>query len=203
MTKKNKNRILLASTSPYRKELLQKLGLHFSAQSPEVDEDILKDQLVLQKIKGAHFSEKLALAKAMSLRSKSTWVIGGDQIVWFQNQIIGKSKNARTAFQQLKKMNGKKHQLITSVAVVSDQKIYQINHVTNLWMKKLTDKEIKNYLKCDQPFDCAGSYKIEKSGIALFEKIETDDFSAIQGLPLIWLSQILRKEGYELFKSSL
>ena len=194
-----KKKVILASTSPYRKELIDKLGISFSALKPDIDEDILKEQLLRQKITGSQFSEKLALAKANSLKNPRSLIIGGDQIVWFKKQILGKPHTATQAFKQLKAMTGQKHQLITSMAVVTPQKTYQINHITELWMKKLSDKEIKNYIKRDSPLDCAGSYKIEKSGLILFDKIKTDDFSAIQGVPLIWLSQILKKEGYDLF----
>ena len=138
--------------------------------------------------------------KALSIFSKETVVVAGDQLVLFNNEILGKPNTKENAIQQLQKMNNQTHQLITAVTVMTDLKVFQLNHVSELTFKKLSETEIKNYVDLDLPLDCAGSYKIEKSGICLFEKIITDDFSAIQGLPMIWLSTTLKGLGYELFK---
>ncbi len=144
--------------------------------------------------------EFLSRKKTESLFQNNLTVIGGDQLVSFKNEIRGKPHTKEKAVEQLSEMNGQAHQLITAVTVMTKTMTYHINHITELTMKKLSTSEITNYVERDLPLDCAGSYKIEKSGICLFDKIETDDFSAIQGLPLIWLSRILKGCGYELFQ---
>lgn len=194
-------KLILGSTSIYRKELLTKLGIPFEAIKPSCDEENLKKQLLSVNKTPTQIAEALSVAKANSLHVKfpNDVIIGGDQMVDFDGQIIGKSKNFEKAKEQLSAMSGRTHQLITSVALIYDDKKHILNHVSKMKMKKLTVHEIENYLHKDVPFDCSGSYKIEQSGIALFEKIECDDFSAIQGLPLMWISQKLKEIGYELF----
>lgn len=192
-------KLILASTSKYRAELLQKLGIPFTAQKPTFDEDQAKQQLLSENKSPVVIAEKLSQGKTKSLAKSDSIVIGGDQLVDFENKILGKSGNFEKAFSQLKSMSGKSHDLITAVTIVADQKMFHLNHVTRLKMKSLTDSEITNYLKKDQPYDCAGSYKIEKSGLILFDEIVCDDFSAIQGLPMIWISKTLKELGYEFF----
>lgn len=169
---------------------------------PSFDEDRAKEEALRSQNNPTQIAEILSKGKANSAHSvdPAALIIAGDQLVHFQGEIIGKSKNFETAFQQLKKMNDKTHELITAVTLINDQDIRHINHITQLKMKRLEDDEIKNYVDLDRPFDCAGSYKIEEHGIALFERIECSDFTAIQGLPMIWLSNQLKELGYELFK---
>lgn len=194
-------KLILGSTSVYRKELLQKLGIPFETRKPSCDEDTLKKQLSSQNKSPIEIAESLALAKALSLHQENTHdvIIGADQLIDFDGRIIGKAKTLEKALEQLTAMSGHTHHLITSIAILHGEKKWKLNHISKMKFKKLTTREIENYLKKDLPLDCAGSYKIELSGIALFEKIETDDFSAIQGLPLMWISQKLKEIGYELF----
>ncbi len=194
------NEILLASASIYRAELLSKLGLPFKSVKPSVNEDELKKEALLNHKSPLELAEFLSRKKTESLFKNNLTVIGGDQLVSFKNEIRGKPHTKEKAVEQLSEMNGQIHQLITAVTVMTKTKTYHINHITELTMKNLSPTEIINYVERDLPLDCAGSYKIEKSGICLFDKIETDDFSAIQGLPLIWLSRILKGCGYELFQ---
>lgn len=178
-----------------------KLGISFEAVKPTCDEDSLKASLLAAKKSPIDVAENLALAKASSLKRdfKDAVIIGGDQLVDFNGQIIGKSKTKEKAKEQLLAMTGHTHQLITAIAIVHEDQQWTLNHISKMKMKKLTPLEIENYIHKDLPLDCAGSYKIEQSGICLFEKIETDDFSAIQGLPMMWISQKLKEIGYELF----
>ncbi len=196
--------IILASTSIYRKQLLQKLGLNFTCEKPEFDEDAAKIRALEELKNPTEMAETLSRGKAAAVLQHKVGehvvVIAGDQLIDFNGEIIGKSKDVDTAFQQLKKMNNQTHELITAVTVSTSTETRHLNHVTHLTMKNLNDHEILNYLKLDQPFDCAGSYKIEESGIALFSKIDCSDFTAIQGLPLLWVSHQLKELGYELFK---
>lgn len=194
-------KLILGSTSVYRKELMLKLGIPFETVKPSCDEDTLKKTLLAEGKSPLQVAESLAFAKAASLNNefKSAVVIGGDQLVDFDGHIIGKSKTFEKAKEQLQAMAGRTHNLITSIAILHEDKKHTLNHISKMKMKKLTSTEIENYLRLDLPFDCAGSYKIERSGICLFEKIETDDFSAIQGMPMMWVSQKLKELGYELF----
>lgn len=194
-------KLILGSTSVYRKELMLKLGIPFETIKPSCDEDALKKGLLSQNKSPLEVAESLAFAKAASLNKefKSAVVIGGDQLVDFDGNIIGKGKTIEKAKEQLLAMSGRTHQLITSIAILHEDQKWTLNHISKMKMKKLSPKEIENYLRLDLPLDCAGSYKIERSGICLFEKIETDDFSAIQGLPMMWISQKLKELGYELF----
>lgn len=194
-------KLILGSTSVYRKELMLKLGIPFDTMKPSCDEDTLKKGLLAQNKSPLEVAEGLALAKAASLNKefKHAVVIGGDQLVDFDGHIIGKSKTIEKAKEQLQSMSGRTHNLITSIAILHEEQKWTLNHISKMKMKKLTPQEIENYIRIDLPLDCAGSYKIERSGICLFEKIETDDFSAIQGLPMMWISQKLKEIGYELF----
>lgn len=200
------NDLILASTSVYRAQLIEKLGIPFQSIKPNFDEDSAKSKALSQRLKPIEIAEILSKGKAASLKEKltsKTTIIAGDQLVHFQGEIIGKSKSYEVAFAQLAKMRGQSHELITAVTLLSQYEVRHINHVTVLKMKNLSDLEIKNYLHRDQPYDCAGSYKIEVSGINLFSEIQCSDFSAIQGIPLIWLSNQLKEIGYELFKNTV
>lgn len=198
--------LILGSTSIYRAQLLQKLGIPFQAVKPLFDEDAAKTQALKEKLTPIAVAEKLSCGKAESLRpllkTETDVIIAGDQLVHFEQKIIGKSKNHEKAFEQLSQMQGKTHELITAVTLLSSKKTLHLNHITRLTMKKLSPTEITAYLHMDEPYDCAGSYKIENAGVALFSEIECNDFSAIQGLPLIWLSTQLKELGYELFKKT-
>lgn len=194
--------LVLASTSVYRAELLGRLGIPFRAVRPPFEEEIIKNKLLAARTSPVEIAEQLSRGKANSIaRAANETVIAGDQLVQFNDRILGKSENFTQACKQLREMQGTSHDLVTAVTVVTPRQTFHLNHVTTLLMRPLSDQEIENYLKIDTPFDCAGSYKIEKSGIALFAAIKTDDFTAIQGLPLIWLSKTLKEIGYELFKS--
>ena len=194
------NELVLASTSIYRADLLKKLGIKFRAEKPKFDENAHKKILVEQNATPLQIAEALSKGKANSLKSVTATVIAGDQLVHLNGKILGKSGTFENALSQLKSLRGKVHELITAVTVLTDSYEWHLNHLTQLSMKTLTDLEIENYLRADQPYDCAGSYKIESRGLILFDEIKTDDFSAIQGLPLLWISNRLKEMGYEFFK---
>lgn len=189
--------LILASTSPYRKELLERLMIPFQTHDSQVDEDQFKndisDPLVLTKT--------LAFEKAKSVfnHKEDSYIIGGDQIGLFENQILGKPKTKENAVVQLRKLAGKTHELITSTCILGPNGfVYEWTNHTTLRMRSLTLEEIKRYIDKDDPLNCAGSYKIESVGISLFESIQTEDSTAIVGLPLIELSKVLRTLGFEL-----
>jgi septum formation protein len=184
--------LVLASTSPYRKELLAKLALDFSAQAPLCDEDSFKEKIKDPKA----LAQTLAREKAESLATPDNCVIGGDQLVVFKGEILGKPGDKEKANEQLNRMQGQSHELITAVCVIFRGEMHEILNITRLQMRKLSTAQIQSYVERDLPLDCAGSYKIEKSGITLMENVDCSDFSAIQGLPLIALVKILTKLGF-------
>lgn len=183
--------LILASQSPYRKSLLENFGLKFQAVSPLVDEEELKEQGPEDPIELTRF---LAFHKASSLRVKfpQAIVLGADQVAEMDEQILGKPGTRVRAKEQLAKLSGRAHRLITSLSVQAPSAQYTFTDVTTLHLRRLTEREIEAYLDLDQPYDCAGSYKIEKAGMALVERLETQDPSAIQGLPLVSLTTALR-----------
>ncbi len=187
--------LVLASASKYRQELLLRLGLPFVSMTPLIDEEKEKDPTLAPR----ELAEHLAKLKAQSLANPQRIVIGGDQLVAFNNEILGKAHTVENAVNQLLKMQGQSHQLITAVCLVAGEQVIPFTNVTTLKMKKLSREQIEHYVKLDNPIDCAGSYKIELHGINLFEKIDTSDFTAIQGLPLIELSQKLNSLGFGVF----
>ncbi len=190
---------VLASTSIYRKELLHKLGIDFNAIAPICDEDEVK-----KTVRDPYqLASTLAKMKAESLANKQNCVIGGDQVASLRHddgsfEILGKPKSKEKAHTQLSKMQGRTHELITALCVIDRGQAYDILNITRLTMRPLTAKQIDFYIDQDQPLDCAGSYKIEKSGLTLMSHIESSDFSAIQGVPLIELCNLLNKIGYQL-----
>lgn len=182
--------LILASTSKYRQELLSRLAYKFTAQAPLIDEEKEKDPSLSPKA----LAERLAMLKAASLKSADRVVIGGDQLVAFEGRILGKSHTAEKAVEQLMSMQGKTHELITAICVFNGNTMISYTDITRMHMKKLSREQAERYVQLDMPTDCAGSYKIEKHGIMLFDKIESQDFTAIQGLPLIELSKILENQ---------
>ena len=177
-------KLILASTSVYRKELLEKLGVPFTCIKPEVDESAYKNKLYKPK----EIAEKLASLKASTVLESSSdaIVIGSDQVIHLNGEIFSKPKTIENAIAQLKKMRGKTHELISGVTIVTKEKSITFSHSTFLTLREdLLDSEIEYYVKKEEPLFCAGSYMIEKLGIALFSEIKTTDFNSIVGLPLI------------------
>jgi septum formation protein len=188
------NELVLASTSPYRRALLARLGLPFRCLVPLIHEDALK----LGNWGPRELAEHLALAKARSLSEAepNATIIGSDQLVSFEGRIFGKPGSAQRAVDQLSAMAGSSHQLITSVAVWTKERTYVHTDITTMHMRPLSREEVERYVAADVPLDCAGSYKLEERGITLFERIQTQDYTSIMGLPLIALTSLLRTLEY-------
>lgn len=189
-------RLILASASPYRKQLLERLNLPFEGIASEVDEDSYKEKIS----DAVELTKALAKAKAQSLFEKNSdaFVIGGDQVSLFKGEVLGKPHTKDNAFSQLKKLQGDSHELVTATSLLGP------NGVDKTWvetirmtMRSLTDDEIERYIEQEKPLDCAGSYKIEGLGISLFNSIEGDDQTAIIGMPLMSLSNELRAVGFQ------
>lgn len=185
-------KIVLASTSIYRQAQLKTLGIPFIAEKPLIDEEKEKDLSLNPK----DLALKLSFLKAQSLAKPNQITIGGDQLVSFENQILGKPGSIENAIQQITKMQNQTHELITALTIFDGPDNFkQVLNITKMKLKKLSSEQIKKYIELDNPVDCAGSYKIEKHGVQIMEAIETSDFTAIQGLPLLELSKVLAQMG--------
>ena len=175
-----KYKIILASTSLVRKKILQEAGFNFEAIAPDYDEEEAKKKSSAKTIK--ELCLELSCGKALSLSNKfpGALVIGSDQICEFEGKAISESKNALEASKQLQMMQGKTHIQNNGVAVALNGKIiFQNFSLVKMKMRKISDAEILSYVKIDQPWGCAGSYKYESLGKHLFEKINGDYYSVL------------------------
>lgn len=185
-------KIVLASTSIYRQAQLKTLGIPFVAEKPLIDEEKEKDLSLSPK----DLALKLSFLKAQSLAKEGQITIGCDQLVSFQSQILGKPGTQEKAIEQISRMQNQTHELITALTIFDGDTSYQqVLNITTMTLKKLSREQIKKYVELDNPIDCAGSYKIEKHGIQIIAGIQTTDFTAIQGLPLLELSKVLEPMG--------
>ena len=187
--------LILASTSRYRRELLARLRLPFTVESPEVDETPQPGE------PPAAMAQRLALAKACAVaaRHPSAVVIGSDQVADLDGNPIGKPGTHERAIQQLRAMRGRQVIFQTAVAVVCRATGFVGTALAPVTVRfrALTDTEIEHYLRTEQPYDCAGSAKSETLGIALLDAIESDDPTALVGLPLIRTCALLRQAGID------
>ena len=187
--------LILASTSRYRRELLERLRIPFQALSPGTDETALAGEAP------AALAERLALAKARALarRFPDAVVIGADQVADVDGVAIGKPGDHARAVEQLRAMSGRTIVFQTALAVVREATAFaEVRRVpVPVRFRRLGDAEIEFYLRTEQPYDCAGSAKCETLGIALLEAIESDDPTALIGLPLITLCTLLRAAGLD------
>jgi septum formation protein len=186
--------LVLASSSPFRREQLKLLQVPFLWKAPsEVDESETK-ALGLAPLE---LSRKLAVLKAQALKDDfpGALILGGDQVCCLGETIFSKPGNRAGAIEQLEALQGKTHQLITSVAFVSQDDVELITVQAEMTMFVFTLKEIETYVDRDEPFYSCGAYKLESLGIALFEKIICEDHTSIVGLPLMKVSQVLRRYG--------
>lgn len=189
--------MILASTSPFRRELLERLGLTFTVEAPEVDEAHQPGEPPTER------ALRLAIAKAeaVAVRHPRAVVIGSDQVAAAGGVVLDKPGTAERAVQQLKHLSGSQARFHTACAVRWHNTGYSVNHLETVTVavRDLTAPEIENYVAREQPLNCAGSFKSEGLGIALFSRIESEDPTALVGLPLIWLAGALRQAGYKLF----
>lgn len=187
--------LVLASTSPYRRELLSRLRVPFDTARPEVDETPADgeapDALAL----------RLAVAKATAVAATraDAWVIGSDQVAASGGRALGKPGDRANAIAQLRAMSGREVAFLTAVAVVRDGAGPFVHlDTTRVRFRELDEGEIERYVDAERPFDCAGSFKSEGLGIALFEAIDSADPTALVGLPLIATARLLRRAGFAL-----
>ncbi len=185
--------LILASTSPSRRHLLERLGLPFDIVSPQTDETPLPGEAAPQLV------HRLAEAKARAVAAQypAALIIGGDQVATFENEIIGKPGSHEAAVAQLRRFSGRTLQFHSGVALlnsVSGTVQIEVVHTT-VEFRALSEEQITAYLNREQPYQCAGSFKSEGLGIALFESIRGDDPTALIGLPLIALIRMLEHEA--------
>jgi len=189
-------KLILASSSQYRKMLLQRFGIPFECQSPEVDESPLPGESPLALV------TRLATLKAESIGKKNprAIVIGSDQMAVSDGEIIGKPGNYEVALRQLKGFSGQSVEFLTTVSVQSHhiQFSERYTDITRVRFRTLQQDEIERYLQKEKPFDCAGAFKAESLGIVLFEGITSEDPTALVGLPLIRTAAMLRRAGLKL-----
>lgn len=186
-------RIVLASTSRYRAELLRRLVNEFEQIAPDVDERALPKEAPQVR------SARLAIAKARAVASnlEDALVIGSDQVAALGERVLHKPGNLENAREQLRASSGNYVDFYTGISMIDmrDGKQWSALDHTRVVFRKLDGGEIDRYIARERPLDCAGSFKSEGAGIALFEQIETNDPTALIGLPLIALSRLLRQAG--------
>ncbi len=186
--------LILASTSRYRRELLARLGVPFTAQKPDADESSLPGELPV------HLAQRLALAKARSIKAPADGVvIGSDQVASLDGRRLRKPGAHDVALRQLLEAQGRIVEFHTAAVVLDHATGRAWTHVdrTAVHFARLPEAALDRYLAIEQPYDCAGSFKSEGLGVVLFERIQTEDPTALIGLPLIWLARTLAAAGVD------
>lgn len=185
--------IILASTSRYRRELLERLRLPFTTRSPNVEEHALDGEAP------DAMAERLARAKAESIAEPGAVVIGSDQVASLDGRVLRKPGTADVAVAQLRACQGKVVLFHTAAAVIATDTGATVAHVdrTAVRFRRLDDAALERYVRLDNPLDCAGSFKAEALGVVLFEQISSDDPTALIGLPLIFVAHALTKLGVD------
>ena len=184
--------LILASTSKYRRELLERLRIPFDVISPQVDETPLAGESTLK------LALRLAHAKATAVAKlhPHAWVIGSDQVADLCGAAIGKPGNFERALAQLQLMRGATVTFHTALCLMKGEMQTTLSIPTEVTFRKLSDDVLESYLLAEEPYDCAGSAKSEGLGISLLDSIKSDDPTALIGLPLIALTGLLRDAGF-------
>lgn len=198
--------VILGSTSPFRKQILEKLNISFLTAKPNVDETALPNETAHQLV------ERLAIEKAKAVADSNTTinndtnngalVIGSDQVAFFNGAILGKPHTHENAIKQLSSFSGNKVTFLTGLAVINSvtKETHSLVEPFEVYFKQLTASDIEAYLLAEKPYKCAGSFKSEALGICLFEKLVGEDPNTLVGLPLIKLVSLLDKFGYSVLQ---
>lgn len=190
--------ILLASSSPYRRELLARLRLPFAWHAPDIDETITGGEPAEAAV------VRLAKAKAVSVRGMSEvrFIVASDQVAVVDGQIFGKPGNKAQALHQLKHASGRCIRFVTGICLIDRQADRCLTDCVpaNVWLRRTDDMTLSRYLDVEQPYDCSGSIKCESLGIALIERFDCDDPTALLGLPLIRLVELLRTCDFDVLR---
>lgn len=190
-------RLILGSSSPFRKMLLERLMVPFDTANPDIDETPLANETPIALV------ERLAIAKAKEIAKSNpnALIIGSDQVALHGSEIVGKPHTHERAVKQLRTASGKKIELFTGLALINSETGSIQSEVVpfTVHFKSLSESTIERYLRKEQPYNCAGSVRAEGLGVALFEKFEGDDPNALIGLPLIRLVAMLENQGFDVF----
>jgi septum formation protein len=188
--------LVLASSSIYRRELLQRLRIPFRTDAADIDESRAPGEQTRLLV------ARLAREKALKVaeRHPGALVIGADQLAVREDEILGKPGTAARNIAQLQRASGGPLTFLTAVCLLQSHPQRREEHVdeTVVHFRQLSKEEISRYVELERPYDCAGGFKCEGLGIALFDRIESNDPTALVGLPLIWLSAALRRAGVNL-----
>jgi septum formation protein len=192
-------KLILASTSRYRRELLMRLRLPFETRSPAVAEVAIEGETPTA------MAARLALAKASSITDRDAFVIGSDQVASLDGRLLRKPGTADVAVEQLRAAQGKTVLFDTAVAIIATDSGQTLQHVdrTAVRFRRLGAAALERYVRLESPLDCAGSFKAEGLGVALFEQISSEDPTALLGLPLIFVAHALRTLGADPLDVSL
>jgi len=189
--------LVLASASPYRRALLERLGLPFRQRSADIDETPQRGESPADLVMRLARSKARAVAGAES----GAIVIGADQVAVRGDDILGKPGNPDEAMAQLARSAGRHVEFLTGVCILApgrEEEPEEHMDITRVAFRPLEAAEIRRYVAADRPLDCAGSFRAEGLGIALFERIDSQDPTGLVGLPLIWVAQALRRLGLEI-----
>ncbi|MFT5451482.1 MAG: septum formation protein [Enterobacterales bacterium] len=188
-------KLILGSSSPFRKSLLERLLLEFDTYSPDIDETSHEGESPSALVK------RLSIAKAEEIAkdNPNSLIIGSDQVAVFDNQILGKPGNHENAVMQLTKFSTHSVKFITGLCLFNSKTLDYQYHQDETWVhfRKLSALQIEYYLKNDSPYQCAGSFRSEGLGCSLFSSIESSDPNALIGLPIIKLVEMLESEGID------
>jgi MAF protein len=196
-------KIILASSSAYRRSILQKLHIPFSFTAPDIDESPVDGESISAQV--ARLAKNKALAIATEIMNMNSYVIGSDQLASFNGKVLGKPGDFTTAKQQLLMFSGQTVKFYTGLCLVHsatkqlETQIEQTVETFDVKFRILSEKQISTYLQIEQPYDCAGSFKCEGLGIALFESLDGRDPNTLIGLPLIALIDLFRNMSVDLF----
>jgi septum formation protein len=196
-------KIILASSSAYRQSILQKLHIPFSFTAPDIDESPVVGESISAQV--ARLAKNKALAIATEITNMNSYVIGSDQLASFNGKVLGKPGGFSNARQQLLMFSGQTVKFYTGLCLVHsatkqlETQIEQTVETFDVKFRTLTEKQISTYLQIEQPYDCAGSFKCEGLGIALFESLDGRDPNTLIGLPLIALIDLFRNMSVDLF----
>ncbi|OKY25441.1 MULTISPECIES: Maf family protein [Thalassotalea] len=192
-------KIVLGSTSPFRKEILNKLKIEFICDKPNIDETALPDESAIQLV------ERLAIEKAQAVAKlhDNALIIGSDQVALCNEKILGKPHTKENAIKQLMSFSGKRVTFYTGLCVLDSDsgQIHAVVEPFHVYFKTLNKADVERYVDAEMPLNCAGSFKSEGLGICLFEKLVGDDPNSLVGLPLIKLIHLFEKHGFHVLQA--
>ncbi|NRB41606.1 MAG: septum formation inhibitor Maf [Pseudomonadales bacterium] len=190
-------KIILASSSKYRQSLLRQLQLPFNCDNPDIDETAKADENATDLVQ--RLAEQKAIAIAIKHKHSNTYIIGSDQVATFDQHILNKPHTHENAVKQLQLCNGKAVTFHTGLCLFNCNTMTAttLHDTFNVHFRQLSQDQIEYYLRTEQPYDCAGSFKMEGLGISLFQKLEGDDPNSLIGLPLIKLNHLLLQNGID------